>query len=298
MRATDPNGSVPHVGEDEDSEHPGRSRKKKDIAYSSFEGLVLAIGVVTVIGSLFFYYLTAHMIEEMVAQVLLLAVLLGAVRWGRSGGFVAAALASLVYVVMRVPLIVESQGLDFDVASLIAIRVAAYGFVGIGVGKLCERIRYVIDGFERTSGLDEWSRVYNQRFVTRSLDAAAGRFTRYRTPHSVVILEIARGITVSLRPSRHRMLVRGVADKIRDEVRAVDEIGRLDDGRFLVLLTNTERDGAFLVAKRLAEGVRDILGAGRESVSTLVLSTPDDVERLAELASRLRKETDHSSSGS
>ena len=75
--------------------------------YSRFETLVLAVGVAAVIGSLFFSMGAAPILEEIIAQFLLLGVLVGAVHWGRKGGFLAATVASLICIVMRLALVVQ-----------------------------------------------------------------------------------------------------------------------------------------------------------------------------------------------
>ena len=75
--------------------------------YTVFERLTLAVGGAAVIGTIVAGHRGAPLIEEIVAQVLLLVVLIGAVHWGRNGGFGAAVAASLIYVLMRVPLMID-----------------------------------------------------------------------------------------------------------------------------------------------------------------------------------------------
>ena len=56
----------------------------------------------------------------------------------------------------------------------------------------------------------------------------------------------------------------------------VDEVARLGDGRFLVLLPHTPREGGAIVCDRLASGVRQVLGAREESVSSVCFSAIED----------------------
>ena len=257
--------------------------------YSRFETLVLAVGIAAVVGSLFFSMGTAPIIEEIIAQILLLGVLVGAVHWGRRGGFLAAMAASLIYIVMRLPLVVQQEGLSTDVAALILVRVLTYGLVGIVGGELCGRIKYIFAKMEDSNAIDDWSQVYNQRFIVRALEASIGQFTRYETDFSLTLIKLSDHLLVELRPSKQRAMVRGIATYIRNDMRLVDELGRLEDGTFIAVLPHTPRDGAIVVADRLHKGVCDTVGAKDESVSVEVLATPDDSAKIQELHKRLEQ---------
>lgn len=255
--------------------------------YSRFETLVLVVGGLSVLGSLFFSLGGQIVIEEIAAQLLLLAVLFGAVHWGRSGGFVAALIASAVYLALRAPLILSAKSTSLEVLSLLLVRIVTYGLVGIVGGELCTRIQYVFARLEGSSSIDEWSRIYNQRFIVRALEMAGGQYARYETPYSVVIVELSDHILGDLRPSKQQTLIRGVANYIRGDVRLVDEASRLADGRFLVVLPHTIKSGGLVVGNRIHRGVCDTLGALAESVTVEVLGTPEDAARLVELRASL-----------
>lgn len=251
--------------------------------YSRFEALVLVVGGLSVLGSLFFSLGGQVVAEEIVAQLLLLAVLFSAVHWGRSGGFIAALAASGIYFVMRVPLVLAEGGLTLELVSLLAVRILTYGLIGIVGGELCTRIKYIFARLEGSASIDESSHIYNQRFIVRTLETAGGQFARYDTPYSVVVIELSRQIMGDLRVSKQHAMIRGVASYIRGDVRLVDEAGRLDDGRFLVVLPHTTKSGGSVVGDRLHRGVCDTLGALDDSVSVTVLGTPEDASQLVEL---------------
>lgn len=258
--------------------------------YSRFETLVLVVGVASIVGSLFFGIEAAPIAEEVVAQLLLLGVLVGAVHWGRNGGFVAATIASLIYIVMRIPLVIEYEGLNGDIASLILVRILTYGLVGIVGGELCGRIKYIFARLESSNSIDDWSQVYNQRYITHALEAACGQFQRYDTPFSVVTVSLAPALMADLRASKQRNMVRGVATHIRNDIRLVDELGRLQDGTFVAVLPHTPRDGAAVVSERLHGGICQTLGAKEESVICEILATPEDYETLSSLTNDLAEQ--------
>lgn len=258
--------------------------------YSRFEALVLVVGIGAVAGSVLFSFQSAPVAEEIIAQALLLGVLLGAVHWGRSGGSIMALAASVIYIAMRLPLVIGAHGLSLDIATLLIIRVLTYGLIGIVGGELCNRIKYIFARLEGSSSIDEWSQVYNERFIYRALMAASGQQARYDTPYTVVLIKVAASVMDDLRAAKQRTLVRGVAGHIRGDIRLVDEAGRLDDGRFIVVLPHTPKDGGRIVAERLNAGVARVLGARDESVTTTVLGTPDDLDELAVLRDSLKPE--------
>jgi diguanylate cyclase (GGDEF)-like protein len=262
--------------------------------YRWFEGIVLIVGGAAILGSILLSVGTPLIAEEIVAQLLLLGVLVGAVHWGRNGGFIAATVASLIYVVLRIPLVVQAEGLTADVATLILIRVVTFGLVGVVGGELCSRIKYVFARLEDSSSIDDWSQVYNQRFITRALESAHGQYARYETPYSVVLIHLDSRLLEELRPSKQRTLIRGVANCIRNDIRLVDEAGRLEDGRFVVILPHTPGEGADVVAERLAKGVSDTLGSKEESVTAQVMAAPQDIAQLDDLRAGLERENDSS----
>ncbi|MBE0477141.1 MAG: diguanylate cyclase [Coriobacteriia bacterium] len=260
------------------------------MTYERFERLVLYVGAAAIIGAMTISLGRRAVLEELAGQVLLLVVLIGAVHWGRRGGFLAAVVASSAYFAIRVPTVVSEGGLTADVASMLAVRVGAYGVIGILGGELCGRIRYIFARLEDASRIDEWTRVFNQRAVARSIAGCHGQHLRYGSEYSVVLLALAPQLTAELRVSRQKSLLRRVANHVRTDLRLVDEVGRLDDGRFCAVLPQTGRSGALVAAERVRTGVRELLGARDASVTVEVLGTPDDVGRLASLLEALAPE--------
>lgn len=250
--------------------------------YAQFERLALAVGVIAVVGSIMASWNTQPVVEEMVAQFLLLVVLFGAVHWGRRGGFFAALFAIIVYMAMLAPLLF-GEGLTPDLLELVILRTAAYGVVGILGGEVCGRIKYVLARLEGGANLDDETHLYNQAYLGRILEASLGMHARYKTPFSLVLITLAPALTSELKPSRRRSLLRAVANHIRNDVRLVDDVARLDDGTFVMLLPQTPKTGGEIAAGRVREGLRELLGARDESVVARVLGVPEDLTELNSL---------------
>ncbi len=259
--------------------------------YSRFEALLLGAGAITVLGNILFILPEAREIREVAGQIMLLAVLAGAVHWGRKGGLIAAIAASVLYAVTLVPLANSVGGVDTGLISLLAVRVLSYGVVGVLGGELCGRLKYVFTRLEHSESIDEWSGVYNQRWLARLLDDALGQHTRYATPFSVVTLRIDTSMLQGLRPARLKKIIHSVANHIRNDLRLVDEVGRLEDGTFLILLPHTPGAGGAIVADRLARGVSDTLGATESAISTDVVAAPESLEAVVALRATLGEAT-------
>lgn len=252
--------------------------------YSRFEQLIVAAGSIIILGTLALSLSGGGPgYEETAAQLMLLVTLVAAVHYGRKGGMIVAMAAATIYVVLRIPLLSSVAGVSPTTLIMIISRLAAYGLVGVVGGDLFGRIKYMFARFENSGTIDDWSRVYNQLYAYRALEQTQGRFTRYGEPFSVVLLTLSPSLTMELRPSRQRTLIRGVANYIRGDVRMVDEVSRLGDGRFVMLLPHTDRDGGRIVCDRVAAGVRHALGAREESVSAVCYGAAEDTAAITSL---------------
>ena len=245
--------------------------------YSRFEQLIVAAGSIVILGALVLsLYGGGPGFEEVAAQLMLFMTLVAAVHYGRKGGTIVAIAAATVYIVIRIPLLSSTVGVSSAALFMILSRLAAYGLVGVVGGDLFGRIKYMFARFENSGTIDDWSRVYNQLYAYRALEQAHARFTRYNEPYSLILLTLSPSLTAELRPSRQRTLIRGVANYIRGDVRMVDEVSRLGDGRFVMLLPHTPRDGGVIVRDRVASGVRHALGAREESISAVCYGAAED----------------------
>ena len=247
--------------------------------YSRFELLVLGVGVLAITGTIAFSLSAKPDGIEILAQVLLLLPLTGALHWGRNGGLLAAVLAFLVYLIARMPMILGT-GWTTGTVQLVLIHGVTYGFIGIIGGELCGRLKYFFARSSESPSIDECSRVYNQRFIAQMLGALLGGWDRYSAPFSIVTLQLADGVMSGLSHARCSALVKAVANHLRNDVRMIDDVGRLDDGRFVLLLPHTPKAGAEVAGARVRSGIRDLIGAKDESVVVTVLGCADDTDAL------------------
>ena len=258
--------------------------------YPWFEGIVLALGSVAVVGSMFVGAGPAPQSAEVVAQLLIILVLAGALHWGRNGGFIAALVATAVYVGLRMPLL-NAAGLTTDALILIGIRVLTYAVVGIVGGEIAGRVKYLLARLEDTAMIDSCTGAYSACHASKVITSGLGAWDRYQTPFSVIVLRVRPMVWKSLRPARARALMRQIASALRNDVRMVDDVAFRTDGEFLVLLPSTDHDGASVASDRLGAMVRDMLGTNESEVTCEVLSCSSDAARLATLARELAPES-------
>lgn len=277
----------PHRFVNEQYANPGGTMQ-----YDRFEKLVLLVGGTAIAGA-FAVSSSDGLpgIAELAAQAMLLFVLFAAARWGRRGGLAAAILVSAVYVVVRIPALMTGAEVEVE-ATLFTIvaRLGAFGLVGVVGGELCTRVRYLLAGMEGGTAIDDWSRVFNQRHLAHELTKARSRFGRYGEEFSIVVVTLSPSLFAGLRPARQRTVVRAAADVLRTGVRLVDEVARLSDGRFVVLLPHTPRAGADVVASRVAAGLRKALGARDESVRVDTFSATGELAQIDGLLGSLVEE--------
>jgi GGDEF domain-containing protein len=198
----------------------------------------------------------------------------------------AVAFPLLVYVFMRLPLLL-SEGLTRDMLVLVAARVVTYGVVGIVGGELAGRTKYVFARFDANPLTDETTGVYNGRYAGAAIRSGVARWDRYQMPYSVVRLSLSPALATDLRPQRARHMVRQVASHIRNDIRLVDDLAHLGDGRFLVLFPNTGAAGAAVAGDRLHRGIVAMLDIEDAALEVSVCSTETDPVTLRKLAADL-----------
>jgi PleD family two-component response regulator len=100
---------------------------------------------------------------------------------------------------------------------------------------------------------DVLTRLKSPHAILDALHKEIKRFNRYRTPLTAVLLEVTSPRKDS---SLHnflvdRLLLSRIAELLQAEIRTSDDVGRLRDNRFLILLTETGTEGSRVFLKRL-----------------------------------------------
>lgn len=251
--------------------------------YSRFERLIIGVGAVAIIATASVSFYPAPDAVELVAQLLLFAVLIGAVRWGRRGGTFTAVVATVAYILMRFNWVADTSFAP-EFTRLLLVRAGTYAIVGIGGGEACARIKYAFARSRDDLAIDPATRVYTADFIARVVRSAIAAYRRYGTTFSVIVLDVDGSVIRTSRRGRSDGVQRAVAAHLRAELRLVDDIGRLDTRSFLVILPQTARPEAENVAARLASGLRESVGLPDGAVETHVFGSLDDISEIEALA--------------
>ena len=255
--------------------------------YEAFERLVLLLGAASVLATLAIASGTPLLAQEIVAQLLVFVVLVGAVHWGRRGGLLAAIGASLVYAAMWI-FSADLTEMTPQLLALMLTRVFAYGLIGIVGGALCAKMKYVLASLEHASGVDGVTGIYSEQMLAPLLDNATARFERYVEPYSLIVIEPRQLAMRSPSNSRERALVRRVAGHIRGDIRLMDDAGRTADGRFVVILPHTDKSGGQVATDRLLKNLRTSAGANDPgSFDGHCLGAAEDATAIAKLRAGL-----------
>ena len=116
---------------------------------------------------------------------------------------------------------------------------------------------------ERTM-VDELTGLFNRRYFERSLNYDLERFKRYARPFSVVMFDVDhfKRVNDTYGHAIGDLTLRHLAELAKATVRSADLVARWGGEEFVLLLPETNADGAMTTAERLREKV------GRTSLDT------------------------------
>lgn len=110
---------------------------------------------------------------------------------------------------------------------------------------------------EELSVTDDLTRLYNSRYLNAALRREVERSRRYRTSLSIIFLDLDGFKLVNDRHGHmwgSRTLVE-VGAVVRETVRTIDVVARFGGDEFTVILPQTDRQGARVIAERLRERI-------------------------------------------
>jgi diguanylate cyclase (GGDEF)-like protein len=188
--------------------------------------------------------------------------------------------------------------LEQSLGRAVAFRVAAMDYL-VGLNRQTSRPRLLELLQSHRAGerevTDPITGLHTRRFIDEQLPREAARAHRFLIDLSFVHLEIddfarlteEHGTTVGT------VLLQEMASIINGSIRNIDYAARLSGAQFGLLLTETDRMGAYYVAERIRQKVEEFYLEGRvggrpfgASVSAGVASFPEDADRADQLAAR------------
>ena len=164
---------------------------------------------------------------------------------------------------------VRSEGHDFISAPVnedeLLVRVQAL----MKIKKLRDMLKVV-------TVTDELTGLYNRRYLHERLDAEIARAKRYKTQLSCLLFDIDffKVVNDMYGYSWGDVLLRSLADKLKQLIRKEDILTRYGDEEFLLVLPNTSEENAFIFAERFRRDIEkmEFIPAGEEERHPITIS--------------------------
>jgi len=163
---------------------------------------------------------------------------------------------------------------EINILSLLALQAAA----AIDKALLLERA-------ELMAVTDGLTKLYNHRFFTRALDKEVRRCQRYSSTMAVLMVDVDhfKNFNDTFGHVQGNVILTTLADILKRSARDTDIVARWGGEEFALILTETPREKAEMVAKRIRKEVEETFfpGADRQplgkiSVSVGVATYPED----------------------
>lgn len=160
------------------------------------------------------------------------------------------------------------------------------------------KTKYLIDMLDAKNKLltissitDELTKLYNRRFFWENLEKEHKRHSRNNSEYSLIMLDIDhfKKINDNHGHSTGDLVLIDVAFTIKNSVRNTDIVARYGGEEFIILLPDTKKENAIIVANKILEAIRDIPVNFRKEPITASLGVAsskesDNPERIINLA--------------
>lgn len=138
------------------------------------------------------------------------------------------------------------------------------------------KIKELRDKMRVLSTTDELTGLHNRMYLLERLDQEISRAKRYATPLSLLLfdLDFFKSVNDIYGYEWGDVLLKSIADKLRQVIRKEDILTRYGDEEFVVALPNTSEDNAFLFAERFRKEVErmEFIPAGEEERHPITIS--------------------------
>ena len=166
----------------------------------------------------------------------------------------------------------------------ITVRAESYDFINTPVNKdeLLVRVKSMLkikeykDKIGLVSTTDELTGLHNRKYLHERLDAEIARARRYKTPLSCLLFDIDffKVVNDMYGYDWGDVLLRNLAEKLKQMVRKEDVLTRYGDEEFILILPNTSEENAFLFAERFRRDIEkmEFIPAGEEERHPITIS--------------------------
>lgn len=254
------------------------------MSFEQARRLLLVAGLVILLLTAGFMYLRAVDTPEVVAVLLFTPIFVAFVFGGVKGGLAGAAVATLVYLVVKYPQI-EAVGAGDFIPQIVSRSLAFFAFGAIG-GWANEQLEASLTKLELYDQIDDHTGLYNARFFVQDTDLEISRAKRYQSIFSVAMVDLPAAPLQDLVRRQRKSILRDLGRLLKEAVRTVDRSVHGFEGTrhsFAVVLPETGVEGSRIFAERLADRMAAYLRdrgvqIATEDVHSEHVTFPDDGE--------------------
>lgn len=138
------------------------------------------------------------------------------------------------------------------------------------------KIKELRDKMRTLSTTDELTGLHNRKYLLERMEQEISRAKRYATPLSLLLfdLDFFKSVNDIYGYEWGDVLLKSIADKLRQVIRKEDILTRYGDEEYIVVLPNTPEDNAFLFAERFRKEVErmEFIPAGEEERHPVTIS--------------------------
>ena len=132
------------------------------------------------------------------------------------------------------------------------------------------------DKLKTLATTDELTGLHNRKYLLERMEQEISRAKRYATPLSLLLfdLDFFKSVNDIYGYEWGDVLLKSIADKLRQVIRKEDILTRYGDEEYVVVLPNTNEDNAFLFAERFRKEVErmEFIPAGEEERHPITIS--------------------------
>ena len=144
------------------------------------------------------------------------------------------------------------------------------------------KIKELRDKLRTLSTTDELTGLHNRKYLLERMEQEISRSKRYGNALSVLLfdLDFFKVVNDIYGYEWGDVLLRSIADKLKQLIRKEDILTRYGDEEFIVVLPNTSEDNAFLFAERFRKDIEkmEFIPAGEEERHPITISGGPDTE--------------------
>ena len=164
------------------------------------------------------------------------------------------------------------------------VRAVTYDFIKTPVdneelvirAKALLKVKELRDKIAQVSTTDELTGLHNRKYLHERLEQEISRSRRYGTKLSCLLfdLDFFKVVNDIYGYDWGDVLLRSIADKLKQLIRKEDILTRYGDEEFLVILPNTSEENAFLFAERFRRDIErmEFIPAGEEERHPITIS--------------------------